>query len=204
MGNLKECLLEFQSLGEEYYSRIIQILDEEYCWKCPQCSNKEKTYCHKVEAWISLNLALEKAIKQSVPDADKGNLDLLVVKYLEKNNNKLQRTLKYDEISIIKLKEKIKPSEDENCCLLVRKNPSTVKVQDMVLLPQECPLSTYWFSRMKLVGVIPFKLARINNIFTKNGFRYIKLDDGTTVSMEFILGLVLKKLGPDDPLMDYF
>ncbi len=204
MGKLKEGLDEFQSLCEEYYSRIIQILDEEYCWKCPQRSNKEKTYCQKVEAWISLNLALEKAIKESVPGGDEGNRDLLVVKYLEKNNNKLQRTLKYDEVSIIKLKEKIKPFKDDNNFLLVRKNPSSVKVQEMVLLPQECPLSTYWFSRMKLVGGIPFKLARINEIFTKNSFRYIKLDDGTTTSIEFILGVVLKILDHDDPLLDYF
>lgn len=58
---------------------------------------------------------------------------------------KLKRTIKYDEISILKIKENIEPLNDKNNYLMVKRNPSRIKINDLVLLPESCPLSTYWF-----------------------------------------------------------
>lgn len=204
MGKLKENLHQFSSISQEYFQKTQKILEEEYCWKCPQRGNRDKTNCQEIEAWIRLNLALENGIKTSLKEDQIINLDLLVVKYLQKNMKKLQRSIKYDEISIIKLKEKTEPFKDKNNYLIINRNPNTVKINDLVLLPQYCPLSTYWFSRMKLIGAVPFKLNRVSDIFNKKGIKLIEINEKAVFPFDFILGVVIKILDKDDPLVDYF
>lgn len=55
----------------------------------------------------------------------------------------------------------------------------------MILWPQICPVSAYWFSKAKLAGYILFSIIEVSETFHKDSCRYIKAHDDMEIPLEF-------------------
>ncbi len=202
MGKLSKTLEEFSKISEDYYKKIQDILEDEYCWKCPMRTTSKKASCKNIDAWIRLTSAFEIGINQyQVLNKDsKNSLEAITSRYLSKLIKKHERNLKYKKTFILKLKEDIKPFAKKNDLLLVKENPESVKVGDLVLWPQICPISIYWFSKAKLAGYIPFNILKVSNTFHMDGCRYVQDDKGFEVPLEYIAGKIIRKIDQNDEI----
>jgi len=202
MGELSETLEEFSIISKEYYAKIQEILKEKYCWKCPMRSTSKSTSCIDIDAWIRLTGAFEIGIHQHIisKEESKDNLEAVTNKYISKVVKKHSRNLKYHKTILLKLKEDIEPFALKGDLLLVKENPESVKAGDLILWPEICPISAYWFSKAKLAGYIPFNIVRIFKTFHKDGCRYITDNNGLEIPLEFISGKIIKIIGKNDPL----
>jgi len=202
MGKLSETLEEFSKISGEYYSKIQDILEEEYCWKCPMRTTSKKTSCKDVDAWIRLTGAFERGIHQYrlLDDDAKYNLEALTSRYLSKIIKKHERNLKFKKAFILKLKEDIEPFAKKDELLLVKESPQSIKTDDLILWPQICPISIYWFSKAKLAGYIPFHILKVSDTFHRDGCRYVKNDAGLEIPMEYIAGKIIRKVDKNDEI----
>jgi hypothetical protein len=200
MGKLTETLDKFSSISSAYYQEIQDILRDEYCWKCPMRSTSKKTSCRDIDAWIRLTGAFEKGIHnyQISNKNSEGNLEAITSRYLFKVIKKHTRNLKYSKTLILKLKEDIEPFAKKGDLLLVKENPESIKAGDLVLWPEICPISIYWFSKAKVSGYIPFNILKVSKTFHKDDCRYIQAENGIEIPMEYITGKIIKIIGKDD------
>lgn len=202
MGELSEALEEFSSISKEYYAKIQEILKEKYCWKCPMRSTSKSTTCRDIDAWIRLTGAFERGIHQHLLSKEefKGNLEAVTSIYLSKVIKKHSRNLKYHKTVLLKLKEDIEPFAQKGDLLLVKENPESVKAGDLILWPEICPVSTYWFSKAKLAGYIPFDIIKVSKTFHKDGCRYINDNNGLEIPLEYVTGKIIKIIGKNDTI----
>lgn len=202
MGKLSEALEEFTTISKEYYAKIQEILMEEYCWKCPMRSTSKSTTCRDIDAWIRLTGAFERGIHQHILSKEefKGNLEAVTNRYLSKVIKKHSRNLKYHKTVLLKLKEDIEPFARKGDFLLVKENPESVKVGDLILWPEICPVSMFWFSKAKLAGYIPFNITKVSKTFHKNGCRFINDNNGQKIPLEYTAGKITKIIRHGDPL----
>lgn len=202
MGELSEALEEFSRVSRDHYAKIQEILKEEYCWKCPMRSTSKSTSCRDVDAWIRLTGAFEKGIHENLLSKGESetNLESITTRYLAKVIKKHSQNLKYHKTLVLKLKDNIKPFAKKGDLLLVKENPESVKKGDLILWPEICPISTYWFSKAKLAGYIPFNILKVSNTFHKDGCRYINADDDLEIPLEYTVGKIIKIIVKDDPL----
>lgn len=201
MGKLSEALNEFSRVSRDHYTKIQEILKEEYCWKCPMRSTSKNTSCRDIDAWIRLTGAFERGIHEHLLSKEEPyeNLESLTSRYLSKVIKKHSQNLKYQKTLVLKLKEDIKPFVKKDDLLLVKENPESVKAGDLVLWPEICPISIFWFSKAKLAGYIPFNILRISKTFHKDKCRYIQSDTNLIIPLEFTAGKIIKIIGKDDP-----
>jgi len=98
MGELSDTLDEFQEASEKYYQRIMEILEDKYCWKCPMRTNRDETLCREVEAWIKLTEAMESGVRERLSEDNRSREDIEVItaKFLEKIM-KLEKKMKSPE-----------------------------------------------------------------------------------------------------------
>lgn len=200
MGNLSETLDEFSSISEEYYGKIKDILEYEYCWKCPMRSTSKKVSCKDIDAWIRLTGAFERGIHGLLDKDSKDNLEALTSRYLSKIIKKHERNLKFKKTFILKLKEDIEPFAKKDDLILVKETPESIKKDDLVLWPQICPISIYWFSKAKLVGLIPFNILKVSDTFHRAGCRYVKNHEDFEIPMEYIAGKIIRKIDKTDEI----
>lgn len=200
MGELSKALEEFSRISKDYYAKIQEILEKDYCWKCPMRSTSKKTSCRDIDAWIRLTGAFEEGIKlhQISNENSAKNLEAITSRYLLKVIKKHTRNLKFSKALILKLKEDIEPFAMKGDLLLVKENPESIKVGDLVLWPEICPISIYWFSKAKLAGYIPFNILKVSKMFHKENCRYIQAGNGLEIPMEYITGKIIKIIGKDD------
>ena len=202
MGELSEALEEFSRVSRDHYAKIQEILKEEYCCKCPMRSTSKSTSCRDVDAWIRLTGAFERGIHEHLLSKGESdtNLESITTRYLSKVIKKHSQNLKYHKTLVLKLKDNIKPFAKKGDLLLVKENPESVKEGDLILWPEICPISTYWFSKAKLAGYIPFNILKVSNTFHKDGCRYINADDDLEIPLEYTAGKIIKIIGKDDLL----
>jgi hypothetical protein len=202
MGELSEALEEFSRVSRDHYAKIQEILKKEYCWKCPMRSTSKSTSCRDVDAWIRLTGAFERGIHEHLLSKGESdtNLESITTRYLAKVIKKHSQNLKYHKTLVLKLKDNIKPFAKKGDLLLVKENPESVKKGDLILWPEICPISTYWFSKAKLAGYIPFNILKVSNTFHKDGCRYINTDDDLEIPLEYTAGKIIKIIGKDDLL----
>lgn len=200
MGELFEALEEFSRISRDHYRKIQEILNEEHCWKCPMRSTSKSTSCRDIDAWIRLTGAFERGIHEHLllKNDSRDNLEAITSRYLSKVITKHSRNLKYHKTLLLKLKEDIKPFAKKGDLLVVKENPESVKEGDLILWPQICPVSTYWFSKAKLAGYIPFNIIEVSKIFHKDNCRYIKTHDDMEIPLEFTAGKIIKIIGVND------
>ncbi len=101
---------------------------------------------------------------------------------------------------VLKLKEDIKPFAKKDDLLFIKENPESIKTDDLVLWPEICPISIYWFSKAKLADYIPFNILKVTKTFHKDGCRYIMSGDGYEIPLEYLTGKVSKIIPKDSPL----
>lgn len=200
MGKLSEALDEFSRVSRDHYAKIQEILNEEYCWKCPMRSTSKNTSCRDIDTWIRLTGAFERGVHEHILSKEESyeNLEFITSRYLSKIIKKPSMNLKYQKSIILKLKEDVEPYAKKDDLLLVKENPESVKAGDLVLWPQICPISMYWFSKAKLGGYIPFNILKVSRTFHKDSCRYIQSENHTEIPLEYIAGKIIKIIGKDD------
>jgi hypothetical protein len=202
MGELSDTLDEFSKVSKEFQEKIQKILRDKYCWKCPMRSTVKNTFCNELDAWIRLTGAFERGIQDNILENvdSKDNLDVITSRYLFKLLKKHQRRLKYNKTTILKLKEDIEPFALKDDLLFIEENPESVKTNDLVLWPQICPVSFYWFSKAKILGIIPFKILKVEKSFQKEGHNFVLAENGLKIPLEYITGKIIKILSKNDPV----
>lgn len=202
MGELNNALEEFSGISRKYHRKIMEILKEKYCWKCPMRSTSKKIACREIDTWIRLTGAFEKGVQENIISGDisKEELDVLSTRYLLKLVKKQKRAFKYDKTVILKLKEDLKPFAFKDDLIFVKENPESVKIDDLILWPQICPLSFYWFSKSKSPGIIPFKILKVQNLIQKKGHTYIKANDSLEIPLEYVTGKITKIIAKNEDL----
>ncbi len=200
MGELSDTLDEFSEISREFHARIQKILKDKYCWKCPMRSTSKNTFCNELDAWIRLTGAFERGVQESILENvnSKDNLEIITSRYLLKILKKYNRPLKYDKTIILKLKEDIEPFALKNDLLFVKENPGSIKVGDLILWPQICPASFYWFSKAKILGIIPFKILKVEKLFQKEGHKFVQVENGLEIPLEYITGKLIKIISKND------
>ena len=201
MGELSDTLDEFSKVSKEFQGKIQKILKDKYCWKCPMRSTVKNTFCKELDAWIRLTGAFERGVQDNIrEDIDsKDNLEIITTRYLSKLLKKYNRPLKYNKTTILKLKEDIKPFALKNDLLFIEENPESVKTNNLILWPQICPVSFYWFSKAKILGIIPFKILKVEKIFQKEGRKFVQVENDLEIPLEHITGKIIKIIDKTDP-----
>lgn len=202
MGELSDTLDEFSKVSKEFQGKIQKILKDKYCWKCPMRTTSKNTFCNELDAWIRLTGAFERGVQDNIrEDIDlKDNLEIITTRYLSKLLKKYNRPLKYNKTIILKLKEDVEPFAFKNDLLFIEENPESVKVGDLILWPQICPVSFYWFSKAKILGIIPFKILKVEKSFQKEGRKFVKVENDLEILLEHITGKIIKIIDKADPV----
>jgi hypothetical protein len=143
MGELSATLDEFSKISKDFHARVMKILEDKYCWKCPMRSTSNKTNCREVDAWRRLTRAFETGIRDHLvsKDISSEEIEAITIKYLSKIIKKHNQAISYDKTVILKLKEDISPFAFKGDLLFIKENPTSVKENDLVLWPQICPVS---------------------------------------------------------------
>lgn len=202
MGELSNILDEFSEISREFHGKIQKILRDKYCWKCPMRSTSKNTFCNELDAWIRLTGAFERGVQDSILEdvASKDNLEIITSRYLLKILKKYKRPLKYDKVVILKLKEDIEPFALKGDLLFIKENPESVKVDDLVIWPQICPVSFYWFSKAKILGIIPFKILKVEKPFQKERRKFILAENSLEIPLGHITGKIIEIIDKNDPI----
>jgi hypothetical protein len=201
MGELSSTMEEFKEISKEYYEKLIEILNHNYCWKCPMKSTSSKTYCREVDAWIRLTNSLEMGINEhlNIKIISKEKIEVIAAKFLEKTFKADQKT-RYSQYHLLKIKEEIGPEFSEGSILVLKRNPKSIKSGDMVLIPEFCPLSVYWFSKIEFLDGLPFKISEVVKSYQKGTIKYIETKEGLNVPLNFIVAVIVRNISKDDPL----
>ncbi|MGZ7119261.1 MAG: hypothetical protein ACXVH2_06105 [Methanobacterium sp.] len=202
MGELSEALDEFRRISKEHYAKIQQILKDEYCWKCPMRSTSTSTSCRDIDTWIRLTTAFESGIRDYLisKDESKDNIEAVTSRYLLKVIKKHSRHLKYHKTVVLKLQQDMDPYAKKDDLLIIKENVESVKSGDMVLWPQICPISIFWFSKLKIAGYVPFDIVEVTGTFHKNGCRYIQSKKDLEIPLEYTAGKIIRIIEKSDPL----
>jgi hypothetical protein len=202
MGELSDALDEFSEISRDFHAKIQKILKYKYCWKCPMHSTSKNTFCNELDAWIRLTGAFERGVQDNILENvdSRDNLDVITSRYLFKLLKKNKRGLKYSKTTILKLKEDITPFALKNDLLFIEENPESIKTNDLVLWPQICPISFYWFSKAKILGIIPFKILKVEKSFQKEGRNLVQIENGLEVPLDHITGKLVKIISKNNPL----
>ncbi len=202
MGELQDTLDKFSEISKEFHRKVQKILKDNYCWKCPMRSTSKNTFCNELDAWMRLTGAFENGVQCNILQdyASKDNLEVITSRYLLKLLKKHKRPLKYDKTVVLKLKEDIEPFVLKDDLLFIKENPESVKTNDLIIWPQICPVSFYWFSKSKILGIIPFKILKAEKSFQKEGRRYILAENGLEIPLEYLTGKIIKIINKNDPV----
>ena len=202
MGELSDTLDEFSKVSRGFHAKIQKILKNKYCWKCPMRSTSKNTFCNELDSWIRLTGAFERGVQDSILENinSKDDLEIITTRYLSKLLKKYNRSLKYSKTAILKLKDDVKPFAFRDDLLLIEENPESIKVDDLILWPQICPVSFYWFSKSKILGIIPFKILKVEKSIQKEGRKFIQVENHLEIPLEYVTGKITKIINKKDPL----
>ncbi len=197
MGKLSDTLDDFQEISEKYYQEIMEILEDEYCWKCPMRTNSKETLCREVETWIRLTEAMEGGVREKLQKDNYSmeKMEVISAKFLEK---KMEPPGKRDDNLIIKLEYDAEPFAKSGDFIYVKIHPIRVKKDDLVLMPRACPLATYWYIKSSKQSTVPFKIFKVSRVFQKRGCRYIQTEEGLEVPVEYLIGVIKNIIGHQD------
>jgi hypothetical protein len=203
MGELSDALDEFQEASEKYYQKIMEILEDKYCWKCPMRTNRKVTLCREVEAWIRLTEAMERGVREKLGGNNHSieDMEVITAKFLEKSmksEKKMDSPGKHEDHLIIKLEEDAEPYAVSGDFIFVKTQPLKVKGGDLVLMPRACPLATYWYIKTTKHSTVPFKIFKVSRVFQKRATRYIESEEGLVVPTDFLIGVVQNIMGYQD------
>ncbi len=195
MGELSDFLNSYSDFSQEAFQEILKILKEKYCWKCPMRSTSEQSNCREVDAWLRLTSALEEGICQYIDSQRNLHFSAIFLKYLTRINK--QHSLTYDKRVLIKINQDLSPFASKGSILIIDENVQKIRANDLVLIPEVCPIYAYNFSRLMNVGTMPFKIFQVTNKFSKFNVKHLKTDSGLQIPCEYVLGRITKILSSD-------
>lgn len=189
MGELSDILDEFQEASRKYQQKVMEILEDKYCWKCPMRTNRKETLCREVDAWIRLTEAMESGVREVLNEDNYSieDMEVITAKFLEK---KMKPPEKSEDHLILKLEHDAEPFAMSGDFIFVRTHPLRVKKNDLILMPRACPLATYWYIKTSKQSTVPFKIYKVSRVFQKRGCSYIETEEGLEVPAEFLIGVV--------------
>ena len=197
MGELSDALKEFHEVSSAYYKKIMNILEDEYCWKCPMRSTSGTALCREVHAWRKIEEVLEEGVMDHlfVSGFSSQEIEALSArvraKMIKKNGGKLK------ELTII-----MKVNEDKNAIisrsiLMVKINPKRVQAGDKVFIPLKS-LKFPLIGNCALLADFPFHLEPVEKFFHEGGVRYVKTVEGVILPLTSIFGVLVKEIKPND------
>jgi len=197
MGQLSEALEEFHEVASAYYKKIMNILEDEYCWKCPMRSTSGIALCREVHAWRKIEEVLEEGIMDNLLLNSFSSLEVEALaarvraKMIKKNGGELK------ELTII-----MKVKEDQNVIksrsvLSVKINPKRVQVGNQVLIPLKS-LKSPLIGNCALLAGFPFQLEAVEKFFHQDGVRYVKTVEGVILPLTSVYGVLMKEIKPND------
>ncbi|GAB4308035.1 MAG: hypothetical protein Kow0019_04230 [Methanobacteriaceae archaeon] len=155
-----------------------------------------KTFCRELDGWIRLNNALERGVREKLEyKISTEALYFVQMKYLNKISKKQPL---YDRKILLRVRKDFPPYAYKGDTLIIDENYDKIKKEDIVLIPELCPLHIHGFSIIKQSDNLPFKMARVSKIFHKGGERLIKTNQGTNISPQLLLGKIVKILDEQD------
>ena len=203
MGKFSKTLTEYQEVTRKYYQEIMEILKEDYCFKCPMRTNQDQSLCLETEAWIRLTDAMEMGIREGLKGHEYSfeKMEAITAKFIKKQLHKSslkdeKADVKEDSL-IIKMEEDAAPYAKSGDFIYVKTHPTRVKKDDLVLMPRACPLATYWYIKTSKKSTVPFKMYKVSHVYQKMGVRYVETDEGFEVPVEYLLGVVKDIIGQD-------
>jgi len=201
MGGISDNLEEFRKITRKNYGKLVDGLEEKYCWKCPMHTTSPETFCREAEIWLRLSNAFEQGINNELVSRNipKDSLEVIAAKLLEKKMKAEIKTPKFQKLILLKVEEDMDLQLKKGSFLLVKENPKSVKKDDLVLLPQVCPLSLSWFARASYLNM-PLKLFKVARSFQKGNITYIKTENGLEIPIIYVFGVVLKIIMEKDPI----
>jgi hypothetical protein len=201
MGGISDNLEEFRKITRKHYGKLVNSLEEKYCWKCPMHTTSSETFCREAEIWLRLSNAFEQGIHDELISRNipKDSLEVIAAKLLEKKMKVEVKTPKFQKLILLKVGEDLDLQVKEGSFLLVKENPKSVKKDDLVLLPRVCPLSLGWFSRASYMNM-PLKLFKVARSFQKGNITYMKTESGLEIPVVYVFGVVLKIIMEKDPI----
>ncbi|MGC9517164.1 MAG: hypothetical protein ACP5C3_05640 [Methanomicrobiales archaeon] len=189
MGELSDTLEEFKKISSDFHQKLMNILKENYCWKCPMRTTSSKTFCRELDAWVRLTHSLEEAVENNLEEKiSKNGLLLLQMKYLTKINRNLPL---YDRRVLVVLKKDLPPYASKENVLIIDEKCGNLKQGVIVLIPEICPLHAYGFSRIKYSDNLPFKLVKVSKVFHEAGGRFIETEEGFKINQQLLMGRVI-------------
>lgn len=201
MGGISDNLEEFRRITRKNYGKFVDGLEEKYCWKCPMHTTSSETFCREAEIWLRLSNAFEQGIHDELisRNIQKDRLEVIAAKLLEKKMKAEVKTPNFQKLILLKVEEDMDHQVKKGSFLLVKENPKSVKKDDLVLLPQVCPLSLGWFARASYLNM-PLKLFKVVRSFQKGNITYIRTENDIEIPIVYIFGVVLKIIMEKDPI----
>jgi hypothetical protein len=198
MGELSTTLDEFSEISEEYYKKVMLLLRDKYCWKCPQRSTSGQISCREVDAWVRLITAFETGILDSIKkDGDsKDQIDIITSGFM----HKIKRKTKKPRMTVLLMDEDHAPYLKKGTFILID-GSSAPRKDDLVLISQICPLYNYLHLRLDLTD-FPFKIEKVDRIFMEDGFRQVSTVEGSKIPVEHLAGVISKIINKNDSLYE--
>ncbi len=198
MGELYTTLEEFTEISQEYYRKVIKLLQDKYCWKCPQRSTSGQISCREVDAWIRLLMAFESGVMDSIendPDSQH-RMGPITTRFMQKTRRKTKRP----GILILMTDQDYNPYLKKGTFILIEEG-TPPKNGELVLISQICPIYNYLHLKLDLTD-FPFKVEKVDNIFLENGVRYLSTVEGSKIPLEHRVWLINRIISKDDSLFE--
>lgn len=199
MAGISDQLELFRKLSKKHYSDLVESLEGKYCWKCPMRTNNSETFCREVDSWLRLSIAFEMGIhdhlrEKQIPEKC---LEVIAAKFVEKQINKKELSHKHQKVTLLRMEKSMGFGITGGDYLVVKHDPQKLKSGDKVLLPNSCPLSNLWYTKID-ADELPLKVFDVERVFHKNGVKFLHTVDDFEVPLEYVYGVILKVIKEED------
>mgnify|MGYP005846885521 CR=1 FL=1 len=82
---MKHIIARFRAYTRKSFEDLRRVLDEKYCWKCPQRSTRENIGCREADAWMRLRSAIEDELRTHLAETmGRDQLDRVLLRMRER------------------------------------------------------------------------------------------------------------------------
>ncbi len=200
MGELQERLDEFQRQTETAYQEIMNILEENYCWKCPMRSTSKNSRCREIHSGRVLHEAMDEGItcKLNEEGVHPVEVESLIMRMLKKKIKK-QGGKQREKIIILNVETGQNPDLSQDNHLMIKINPRKVQKGETILVSDK-PVKHPLLGPYALVAGFPFQMAVVEKFFHEGNFWYVEMKNNKILPLESVFGVLLKILKEGDSL----
>lgn len=200
MGALQERLDLFQEETKTAYQEIMNILEDEYCWKCPMRSTSKNSRCREVHA----GRVLQEAMDQGIYNQLQINLSPLEVNALiariQKKKTKKQGGPQREKTIILRVEGDQNPHFSPHQWLMVKINPRRILKGEKILIPDES-FNSQLIGAYALIAGFPFEIAIASRVFHEGNFWFVEVGEQGVWPLESVFGVLVKVLTKGDSIL---